>query len=190
MNSHASSLGRTLRLGYPADVFHACMKRLIIFLTILPGWAGADITAEQNAFFEANIRPVLASACYECHGAEKQKGDLRLDWRDGLLTGGEHGPAIVPGDPDKSLLMQAIAHTHAELKMPKNADRLSDGTVASFRAWIRNGAPDPRDKPAADSASDWPAAFALRKQWWCWQPLKQVCRQKSFQTGSDPTSNY
>src|SRR5436190_21404807 len=129
---------------------------------------------EQREFFESKIRPVLASVCYDCHGPEKQKSGLRLDWREGLLKGGEHGPAIVPGDPEKSLLIQAIARTHPEIKMPKNADALSAATVEAFRQWIRDGATDPRDKPATETAGDWPAAFALRKQWWCWQPLNKV----------------
>jgi hypothetical protein len=134
----------------------------------------ADPAVAQTEFFESKIRPVLASACYDCHGAEKQKAGLRLDWRDGLLKGGDSGPAIVPGKPDESLLLQAIAHTHAELKMPKNADPLSKAVVADFRSWIETGAHDPRDKPSASNEGDWPAAFALRKQWWCWQPLKEV----------------
>jgi hypothetical protein len=136
--------------------------------------AGADLTMAQTEFFESKIRPVLASACYDCHGPEKQKAGLRLDWRDGLLKGGDSGPAIVPGKADESLLLHAIAHTHAELKMPKNADALSKATVDDFRIWIEMGAPDPRDKPSADNEGDWPAAFALRRQWWCWQPLKNA----------------
>ncbi len=133
-----------------------------------------ELPADQLEFFESKIRPVLASACYDCHGAEKQKAGLRLDWRDGWQKGGDSGPAIVPGKPHDSLLFQAIAHTHAELKMPKNADALSKTVVADFRTWIEMGAPDPRDQPSANSEGDWPAVFALRKQWWCWQPLKNV----------------
>lgn len=143
---------------------------VFLFLT-LPAAAGA----EDFSFFESKIRPVLASSCYDCHAAEKQKGGLRLDWRDGLLKGGKLGPAIVPGDPEKSLLIQAIAHTHAELKMPKSGDALSQKTVDAFREWIRSGAPDPRDRPPSEGAAesgDWAAALSLRKQWWCWQPLK------------------
>ena len=147
---------------------------LLTALTVPLCCAGAELPADQTEFFEAKIRPVLASACYDCHGAARQKSGLRLDWKDGLLKGGERGPTIVPGDPDKSLLLQAISHTHAELKMPKNADALSAATIADFREWVRMGAPDPRDKPAAESTADWPSVFALRKQWWCWQPPKLV----------------
>ena len=130
--------------------------------------------AQDFSFFESRIRPVLASSCYECHGAEKQKSGLRLDWREGLLKGGNRGPAIVPGDPDNSLLIRAIAQTRAELKMPNGREPLSAATVGDFREWIRSGASDPRDKPSTGSEGDWPAAFVLRKQWWCWQPLKTL----------------
>jgi hypothetical protein len=150
------------------------MKRLIFLLTTLAARA-AELPADQVTFFENNIRPVLASACYDCHGAVRQKSGLRVDWREGLLKGGQRGPALVPGDPDKSLLIQAIAHSHPELKMPKDAAALNAATVDKFREWVRMGAPDPRDKAPdaeASQASDWPAVFALRKQWWCFQPLK------------------
>ncbi|MFN0126309.1 MAG: DUF1553 domain-containing protein [Verrucomicrobiales bacterium] len=134
----------------------------------------AEVAGPGLEFFESKIRPVLASACYECHGMEKQKAGLRLDSRPALLEGGESGPAIRPGEAEKSLLFQAIAGTHAELKMPKNADPLSAATVAAFREWIEMGAPDPRDKPSVGGDGDWAAAFALRRQAWFWQPLREV----------------
>jgi cytochrome c553 len=144
------------------------------FAVVLPVFSqAAEISASGREFFESKIRPVLASACYDCHGAEKQKAGLRLDSRRGLLEGGDSGPAIAPGDPEKSLLFQAIAGTHAELKMPKNADPLGAPAVASFREWIEMGAPDPRDEPSAGGDIDWAAAFALRRQAWFWQPLRE-----------------
>ncbi len=148
------------------------MKRLIFLLPPLAAIA-AEPQAEGVAYFETHIRPVLASTCYDCHGPEHQKGGLRLDWREGVLKGGKRGPAIVPGDVENSLLIQAIAHTHAELKMPKAGDPLSAATVEKFREWVRMGAPDPRDKlPEEGSAQGtWPSVFALRKQWWSFLPL-------------------
>jgi cytochrome c553 len=134
----------------------------------------ADVTPSGLEFFESKIRPVLASACYDCHGAEQQKAGLRLDSRQGLLDGGDSGPAIVPGDAEKSLLFQAVAGLHADLKMPKNADPLGAPAVAAIREWIEMGAPDPRDNPSAGGDIDWAAAFALRRQAWFWQPLREV----------------
>src|SRR5262249_5008086 len=77
-------------------------------------------TAEQLAFFEKNIRPVLVKECYTCHAAtaQKIKGGLTLDTRDGLHKGGETGPALVPGDPKKSLIVKALLQVNDELKMP------------------------------------------------------------------------
>src|SRR5580704_13692105 len=72
---------------------------------------------ERQSFFESRIRPVLAAECYECHGATKQKGGLRVDYRDGILHGGDSGAAIVAGNVDKSLLFQAITHQHPDIKM-------------------------------------------------------------------------
>ena len=77
----------------------------------------ASSPATANDFFEARIRPVLAEHCQSCHGAEKQKADLRLDSRAFLLKGGESGPAIVPGNPESSLLLKAISHSDPDLAM-------------------------------------------------------------------------
>src|SRR6516165_2981390 len=74
----------------------------------------------QVEFFEKRIRPVLAEHCYSCHSAQaaKLKGGLRLDSRDGMLKGGDMGPAVVPGEPDKSRLMTAIKYGDIDLQMP------------------------------------------------------------------------
>src|SRR5436190_13872117 len=69
-------------------------------------------------FFESKIRPILVENCFGCHGPKKQRGELRLDSRAAALEGGETGPAVVPGDPDKSLLVKAIRYDDKHLKMP------------------------------------------------------------------------
>src|SRR5262249_20776856 len=69
-----------------------------------------DKTAATATFFEKNIRPVLAGRCFKCHGAQTAKNDLRIDSRAALLKGGKHGPAIVEGDPEKSLLIRAVRY--------------------------------------------------------------------------------
>src|SRR2546425_7213727 len=85
-------------------------------------------------FFEKKIRPVLIDNCYNCHSANtNSKGGLRVDDRNGLIVGGGRGPAVVPGDPDKSLLMQAVRYTHAKLKMPlPPAKQLSAEEIADL----------------------------------------------------------
>src|SRR4051794_40093331 len=81
--------------------------------------AGAkQFAPEQLRFFEANIRPLLIDQCQKCHGAKKQQGNLRLDSREHTLKGGDGGPAVVPGQPEKSLLIRAVRHTSKNLRMP------------------------------------------------------------------------
>src|SRR4029077_1059076 len=90
-------------------------------LPILAGVVGearqAPVPAASPDFFEAKVRPVLAANCYDCH-TDQRMGGLRVDSREALLKGGRSGPAIVPGEPDKSLLITAVRQTSA-LKMPK-----------------------------------------------------------------------
>ncbi|MEC8941547.1 MAG: DUF1549 domain-containing protein, partial [Verrucomicrobiota bacterium] len=96
-------------------------------------------------FFEAKIRPVFADYCYKCHSAdEKIKGGLQLDTREGLRHGGDSGPAVVPGNPEESLLWTAISWQDEDYEMPPK-QKLSESIRADFRKWIEMGAPDPRE---------------------------------------------
>ena len=92
------------------------MTRLVAIPLLLA--AGAARADDGLAFFEARVRPVLVEKCYGCHGADKQKGGLRLDSRDALRTGGDSGPALIPGKPDESRLVRAVRHSDKSLKMP------------------------------------------------------------------------
>jgi hypothetical protein len=129
-------------------------------------------TPEQTAFFEKSIRPVLVKECYSCHAAsaEKVRGRFKLDSRENLRKGGESGPAIVPGDPKKSLLIQAIKHDHEELAMPPKK-KLSDSVIADFEKWVAMGAPDPRD--SADKGARYVIDLDKGRQFWSFQPLKK-----------------
>ena len=99
----------------------------------------ANAAAEYDTqFFTQKIRPVLAQSCYKCHTTE-QAGGLRLDSRAAALKGGDSGPAIVAGQPDKSLLIEAVMQT-GDLKMPPRSGKLSDGDIAVLKEWIRRGA--------------------------------------------------
>src|SRR5262245_15325563 len=105
-------------------------KLLTPLLLLLAGLAplGHGAIVEDLEFFENKIRPLLVENCYKCHSAqsEKLKGGLLLDTREGVLKGGETGPAIVPGDPEKSLLIKAVRYTDKDLKMPPKDKKLSD----------------------------------------------------------------
>ena len=144
-------------------------------------------------FFEAKIRPVLIEHCYECHNSTgTSEGKLRLDLRQGLVDGGESGPAIVATDPSKSLLLKAIAHDNPDLKMPPTGVKLSDETIDDFRRWIAAGATDPRERPPtaeqmAESKS-WEKTLESRKKWWSFQPI--VAPQLPTQTSKANISEF
>jgi hypothetical protein len=130
-------------------------------------------TPEQIAFFEKSIRPILVAECYSCHSAasEKVKGKLKLDTRENLLAGGRTGPAIIPGDPKKSLLIQAIKRQTDEQAMPPSK-KLPESVVADFEKWVAMGAPDPRD--GAKVAKGGIDVEAGRKFWAFQAPKKTV----------------
>jgi len=96
----------------------------------------AEPTRAQLDFFENKIRPIFANNCYKCHSqqAQRVKGGLLLDTREGLLQGGDTGPAIVPGNPEKSLLVQAVRYTNPDLQMPPKGEKLSESQVADLVA--------------------------------------------------------
>ena len=140
-----------------------------------PGFA-ATATAEQAAFFETKIRPVLATQCYSCHSTktEKLKGGLLLDTRDGLRAGGDSGASIVPGAPEKSLLIKALRHTDG-LKMPPT-QKLPAAVIADFEQWVRLGAPDPRGDAAGSGkkANDRSINIEKGRQFWAFQSPKKT----------------
>ena len=119
------------------------MKNLlpVLFALLLPCQL---LAGEAEDHFESRIRPLLKKACFECHQAMR-KGGLRLDSRQDMLTGGKSGPVIVPGDPDKSLLFQAVARTHPRLKMPPG-EPLQDRQLEDLARWIKSGAPWPESR--------------------------------------------
>src|SRR5688500_7188720 len=89
----------------------------VVPLLPLQLFAAEPPDAEALTLFEKEIRPVLVDQCFECHGPKKQSSGLRVDSREALLRGGDRGPAIVPGDPEKSQLISAVRH-EVDLKMP------------------------------------------------------------------------
>jgi mono/diheme cytochrome c family protein len=134
--------------------------------------AAQPISAADLEFFEARIRPVLTDRCYKCHSrlADKIKGGFMLDTREGMLHGGDTGPAIVPGKPDDSLIIDAISYKDADLQMPPKGDKLSDQQVADITEWIRRGAPDPRSLVAKGSS---PAYGGVGREHWSFLPVKK-----------------
>ncbi|MDB6124462.1 MAG: hypothetical protein JWQ71_3455 [Pedosphaera sp.] len=143
------------------------------FALALPGFA-ADIklTPEQSDFFEKKIRPILVDNCYKCHShdSEKVKGGLLLDTRDGLLKGGDTGPALIPGDVDKSLLIQAVRYGNKDLQMPPNDRQLASNQIQDLEAWVKMGAPDPRTT-VENGQHNYQVDFDKAKKHWSFQPI-------------------
>jgi cytochrome c553/mono/diheme cytochrome c family protein len=127
--------------------------------------------AEKLAFFERRIRPLLAEHCYECHSSEakKIKGALALDTRDALMRGGESGPVIVPGEPDKSRLIEAVRWKNRDLQMPPKKS-LSPEQIRDLEQWVKLGAPDPRTT-LAKSAGRREINIEEGRKFWSFQPF-------------------
>jgi hypothetical protein len=125
---------------------------------------------EDLAFFESKIRPLLAENCYSCHGVDKNKGDLRLDSRGAILMGGESGAAIVVGDIENSLLLQAVRYESFEMPPGK---KLPDASVRVLEEWVQRGAPWPKPGVAAMKKAE--RGFSDEERaWWALQPVKSV----------------
>lgn len=126
---------------------------------------------EQLVFFEANIRPLLARHCFECHGTDKANGNLAFLSRDDLLRGGTQGPAIVPGKPEQSLLISAVRHA-GKLRMPKNRPQLDEASIALLEKWIAMDVPWPStnsaDPPQVRTKF---VVYDSDRQHWAFQPV-------------------
>ncbi len=152
----------------------------VLLVAAWAGLAAAAVAASQTPaasgpradFFEMKVRPIFAVNCYDCH-VEDDKGGLHLDSREAILKGGKRGPAIVPGNPDESLLIQAVRHTHDKLKMPKDG-QLTKEQVEALAEWVKDGAVWPEGPPAATLAP--PAPYVIKPEqraFWSIQPLSQ-----------------
>jgi hypothetical protein len=149
----------------------------LALLRLLPGClavsaGAAELSREHLEFFERKIRPVLAERCYECHSAAKNKakGGLTLDTHAGLLKGGDTGPALVPGDPEKSRLIEAVRYQNRDLQMPPKSP-LSPEQVRDLEQWVKLGAPDPRVESVAQTSTKRIPTVAEGRQFWAFQPL-------------------
>jgi cytochrome c553 len=145
---------------------------LVLAAPAAPAAQPAADRAAAVAFFETKVRPLLAAHCSNCHAAEtNSKGGLRVDDRNGLLQGGNRGPAVVPGHPEKSLLLRAVRHAAPGPKMPPSK-RLSDEQIAVLERWVKDGAAWPAVKLPASFGRPSAKYEKLRKEHWAWQPLR------------------
>jgi len=153
----------------------------LIYLGDHPLSQAAEFSSEQLNFFEKKIRPVLVDKCHKCHSAssKKLKADLYVDSLEGLLTGGDSGPALVPGDPEKSLLIEVIRYEDTDMEMPPKS-KLPDAVIKDFETWVKNGAAWPKE--AARTATN-AESFDLEKrkaEHWSWKPLAPAPRKAGF----------
>jgi hypothetical protein len=133
--------------------FRACLLAAIM---LSPGVSAQTRQPDAETFFELKVRPILAGRCFKCHGGDKVSGGLRVDSRAALLKGGDSGSAVVPGAPDRSLLIKAVRHSDADLRMPPQS-RLPAAVVADLTTWVKQGAV----WPEAHAASP----FSYEKHW-------------------------
>ena len=165
----------------PWMMFAALATSQVVFAGDLPQTDKAGHDAAQEEFFESKVRPLLTDNCLECHGPDKHKGGLRLDLRDAMLKGGETGPAIVPGKPEASPLIEAVRYA-GEVQMPPKK-KLKDDEIAVLSEWIKRGAYWPPARPAVGASAftkpptttaepaHAPSVSAQDTSFWSFQPI-------------------
>ncbi len=164
--------------------FQGCVSNwklsvVVIAIGLLTSVSESRAQSDED-FFESNVRPLLVKHCHECHGEKKQEGSLRLDSRDGWMRGGDRGQAIHPGQPEKSLLIEAVKYNDSELEMPPSR-QLTEQEIAILETWVKRGATDPRTESVTTTAMDLEEA----KTFWAFQPLKKpVVPHPADQVGS------
>lgn len=131
---------------------------------------GVHVSGKENDndFFESRVRPLLVKHCQECHGAKKQESGLRLDSRGGWIKGGDRGSVVVVGQPERSLLIEAVKYKDSDLEMPPSG-KLTQGEVAVLEEWIKRGVPDPRGEPTTLTTGSMSVEDA--RSFWSFQPV-------------------
>lgn len=135
----------------------------------------AEPDAAALEFFEKKIRPIFVAHCSECHG-KKKHGGLLLDSREGWMTGGDSGAAIIPGDLEKSILIRAVRWTDKDLRMPPK-QKLSDTEIADLESWVKTGAADPRttleNSNGLTSKPKYGVSLEEGRKFWSYQPVQE-----------------
>src|SRR5262249_21298684 len=131
----------------------------------------AASVADQRDFFEMRVRPVLAKNCFGCH-TQSRMGGLEMIGREAFIKGGKSGPAIVPGDPDNSLLVHAVEQTHERLKMPPQGN-LAQSEIADLRTWIKDGGIWPESASKATPKTGEYVITPEQRAFWAFQPVRK-----------------
>src|SRR6266542_5811427 len=131
------------------------MKTWLCIAAVIFG-AHSGARGTESADYLREIKPLLRQRCYACHGALKQKSQLRLDTGEAIRRGGKHGPVILTNDVAKSPLLLRVTSTNSDERMPAEGEALTPEQVGSLRDWIAQGAPSPADeKPESDPRDHW-----------------------------------
>jgi hypothetical protein len=132
-----------------------------------------SFTEQDLEFFESKVRPLLVQNCNECHGlnSDPREGGLLTSSRKALLRGGDTGPAIKPGDPDSSLLVEVVNYD-GDIAMPPNS-KLPQEQINILTEWVKRGAPWPAEDDHAVATESKFDLAARRSQHWCWQPIRR-----------------
>ncbi len=169
-----------------------CEARMMIALVLTLG-SGTGIAAEKtqasNAavaseagveFFEKKVRPILVENCYKCHSEEsgKRKGGLLLDRREGWHVGGDTGPAIVPGNADESLVIEAVRYSNPDFEMPPKG-KLSAGEIALLEQWVKMGSPDPRVGGSSLKPAKRGIDLEKGRKFWSFKPVEKPAVPKT-----------
>lgn len=154
--------------------------------TLLSTTAADEPRPEDLAYYSSEVLPVLREHCYECHShnANKSKGGLMLDSLASMLTGGDSGPAIEPGQPDASLLVDAIRYGPDSAEMPP-AGKLADSEIEILVEWIERGAPAPKMSVSTPTATKQPGSEKNPEDHWAFQPLTPPDLPTSLNDGPD-----
>ena len=161
---------------------HARISHLLLALSAAtaPALAVDDAQRVAMTFFEKDVRPILVKRCFECHSNTKQKGGLRVDHIGYLKSGGDTGPAVVPGDPSKSPLMEAVRWTNEDFQMPpkNNGGKMPDAEIAVLEKWIKIGAPWPEDASKKVVVTE--GGFTEeQRNYWAFKPVAKVSPPKA-----------
>ncbi|MCS6975658.1 MAG: PSD1 and planctomycete cytochrome C domain-containing protein [Gemmatales bacterium] len=127
---------------------------------------------EGIEFFEKHVRPLLLEHCTACHGSQKQRGGLRLDSPAAIRKGGDRGAVVVAGNPEASLLIQAIRYTDQDFRMPPKG-KLKDEQITVLTEWVKRGAALPRDTGSVTGGASNQFDLAERRRHWCYQPVQR-----------------
>ena len=186
------ALGVLEEMFLPGSIFKQHRAPLVVALGMFCLTAQAVGTSQLD-FFEKKVRPILVQRCYECHSEEsgKKKGGLALDARDTLLMGGDNGPALIPGNPDKSLLIEAVRYQNRDMQMPPKSP-LPAAEIKVLEEWVKMGAPDPRE--AISGKAQGPRVINLEagRQHWAFRPIANpsVPNAKHSATSTHPIDSF